>query len=55
MNLRVYFILFDHVERSIPAMDALTKLAQFPATSARSTIVAISDCRDGAIADNPPS
>ena len=31
-------------------MDALTKLAQFPATSARSTMVAISDChslRDG--------
>ena len=47
--------LFYHVERSIPAMEALRKLAQFPAMRALSTMVAISDCRVGAMADSPPS
>ena len=43
------------MERSIPAMEALRKLAVLPATSALSTMVAMSDCRDGAMALSPPS
>lgn len=36
-------------------MEALRKLAQLPATSALSTMEAMSDCRDGAMALRPPS